>query len=92
MVEESTKLPGGLIIAGQKAPGDATDDPKLRLFPSADGVQHCEVVGMAGTVESKVPKWLQLGDPVRAVADEIYGFQLASETTITKGAGRRRRD
>jgi hypothetical protein len=59
MVEEATKLPGGLIVAGQKAPGDASDNPKLRVFPSADGVQHCEVVGMQDTIESKVPKWLQ---------------------------------
>jgi uncharacterized protein (DUF2235 family) len=59
MVEEATKLPGGLIVAGQKAPGDATDNPKLRVFPSADGVQHCEVVGMADSIKSKVPNWLQ---------------------------------
>lgn len=49
MVEEATKLPGGLLVAGQKSPGDASDNLKLRVFPSADGVQHCEVVNMQDT-------------------------------------------
>jgi uncharacterized protein (DUF2235 family) len=58
MVEEATKLPGGLIVAGQKAPGDVSDNPKLRVFPSADGVQHCEVVGMQDNIQKKLPKCL----------------------------------
>ena len=58
MVEQATKVPNGLHVAGLKAPGDATDNPNLRVFPSCDGVQHCEVVGMQDTIESMVPAFL----------------------------------
>lgn len=50
MIEESTEIPNGLIIDGQRGPGDTLDIPRLRLFPDADGVQHCEVAGMADTI------------------------------------------
>lgn len=59
MIEEATAIPDGLIVDGQARPGDATDIPKLRLFPASDGVQHCEIVGMRDTIEGKVPKSLR---------------------------------
>lgn len=58
MIQQATGVPGGLIVAGQKAPGDASDNPHLRVFPSADGVQHCEVVAMQDSIASRLPKWL----------------------------------
>ncbi|MER2264623.1 DUF2235 domain-containing protein [Methylobacterium oxalidis] len=59
MVEEATLIPEGLKIDGLRAPGDATDNPKLHLFPAADGVQHCEISGMHDTIERSVPKFLR---------------------------------
>lgn len=59
MVEEATKIPEGLLVDGLKAPGDATGNPKLRLFPAADGVQHCEIAGMHDTIERSVPAALR---------------------------------
>ena len=59
MIEEATGIPDGLLVDGQPMPGEATGIPKLHLFPSPDGVQHCEVAGMRDTVEAKVPRWLR---------------------------------
>lgn len=59
MVEEATGVPDGLIVDGQREPGNATGIPKLHLFPAADGVQHCEVAGMNDTLERRAPKWLR---------------------------------
>lgn len=50
MIEQATAIPEGLKVDGQKEPGVSTDIPKLRLFPSADGLQHCEIVGMQDTL------------------------------------------
>ncbi|MCW2282576.1 uncharacterized protein (DUF2235 family) [Rhodoblastus acidophilus] len=58
MVQQATRVPGGLIVAGQKAPGDTSDIPNLRLFPAADGMQHCEVAAMQDTIAGRLPKWL----------------------------------
>lgn len=58
MIQQATGVPGGLIVAGQKAPGDASGNPHLQVFPSADGVQHCEVVAMQDTIAGRLPKWL----------------------------------
>ena len=59
MVQEATGVPNGLIVDGQRVPGDALSIPNLHLFPSADGVQHCEVAGMNDTLERRAPKWLR---------------------------------
>lgn len=59
MVEEATRIPEGLRVDGLKAPGDATGNPKLHLFPAADGVQHCEIAGMHDTIERSVPRFLR---------------------------------
>lgn len=59
MIEQATEIPDPLIVEGQRKPGDATGIPGLRLFPAADGVQHCEVAGMRDTVEAKLPKWVR---------------------------------
>jgi uncharacterized protein (DUF2235 family) len=59
MIEEATRIPGGLRVDGLKAPGDATGNPKLHLFPHVDGVQHCEIAGMHDTLERRVPRFLR---------------------------------
>jgi uncharacterized protein (DUF2235 family) len=86
MVEEATRIPDGLIVDGLRAPGGATGNPKLHLFPGSDGVQHCEVAGMRDAIESKVPKRLlkfagSLGWPVqvRPVAHDAPVHPTVSE-------------
>ncbi|MER2266009.1 DUF2235 domain-containing protein [Methylobacterium oxalidis] len=64
MIEEATRLPEGLKVDGLRAPGDAMGNPRLRLFPRSDGVQHCEIAGMRDTIEERtlaafIPAWLR---------------------------------
>ena len=59
MVEQATAIPDPLIVAGLKAPGNASDNPFLRVHPSSSGVQHCEVLGMEDAIASKTPTWLR---------------------------------
>jgi uncharacterized protein (DUF2235 family) len=49
MLEEARSVRHPLIV----------DDSRIHLFPSADGVQHNEVVGMSDTVLSRTPFWLR---------------------------------
>lgn len=56
MVEEATKIPDGLKVDGLRAPGDALGNPRLRLFPASDGLQHCEVAGMRDTLDRLRPR------------------------------------
>jgi uncharacterized protein (DUF2235 family) len=67
MAEEATKVPNGLktgpIFAnGNKIPNTGDAGECLHVYPSADGVQHCEIAGMRDTLDSyaaKAPKWLK---------------------------------
>ena len=59
MVEEATRIPGGPKVDGLKALGDASGNPKLRVFPDPAGVQHCEIAGMRDTIERRVPWFLR---------------------------------
>lgn len=58
MIEEATKIPNGLKVDGLRAPGDALGNPKLRLFPASDGLQHCEIAGMRDTLDRLKPRVL----------------------------------
>ncbi len=49
MLDEARSVPHPLIV----------DDTRIRLFPSADGVQHDEIAGMSDTVRSRSPFWLR---------------------------------
>lgn len=51
MIEEASRIPDGLKIDGQVTPGTASELPRLQLFPSADGLQHCEVTGLRDTLD-----------------------------------------
>ena len=51
MIEEATKIPGGLKVDGQLAPGNAMGISRLQLYPAADGLQHCEIAGMRDTLD-----------------------------------------
>lgn len=51
MVEEATRIPDGLKVDGQIAPGNAIGISRLQLYPAADGVQHCEIAGMRDTLD-----------------------------------------
>lgn len=51
MAEQATAVPDGLMLGtvlvhGNKMPNTGVAGQPLYAFPSADGVQHCEVVGM----------------------------------------------
>ena len=59
MIEEATRIPDGLRVDGLKAPGDADGNPKLHVYPAADGVQHCEIAGMRDTIERSIPVFLR---------------------------------
>lgn len=64
MIEEAVDVPaplkiGPIFVNGAKLPNTGDEGEPLRLFPSVDGVQHCEVVGMKDAIEAKTPKWLQ---------------------------------
>ncbi len=51
MIEEVTSIPGGLKVDGLVEPGKALGIARLQLFPSADGLQHCEVIGLRDTLD-----------------------------------------
>ncbi|MBB3693584.1 DUF2235 domain-containing protein [Sphingomonas sp. BK580] len=48
MVKEATSIPDPLIV----------DDARLKLYPSAAGVQHCEVDAMRDRLAAWMPRWL----------------------------------
>jgi hypothetical protein len=66
MARQATEIPDGLktgpiFVNGEKIPATGEVGECLHLYPSADGVQHCEVAGMQDALESyaeKWPKWL----------------------------------
>ena len=51
MIEEATKIPDGLKVDGQLAPGNAMGISRLQLYPAANGLQHCEIAGMRDTLD-----------------------------------------
>lgn len=48
MAGEASNIPDPLIV----------DRDKLNLFPSPDGVQHCEIDAMRDTIRSYLPRWI----------------------------------
>lgn len=62
MIEEVTSIPDSLKVDGQGAPGKALGIARLQLFPSADGLQHCEVIGLRDTLDqlpSPLNRWMK---------------------------------
>lgn len=65
MCEQATSVPDGLktgqiYVNGLKMAGTGDAGPALKIFPTAGGVQHCEVAGMRDTLDAfseKPPKW-----------------------------------
>ena len=66
MIEQTTVIPNGLkigpvLVHGIKMVGTGDQGPALNLFPSADGVQHCEIAGMRDTLDQlaqRMPQFL----------------------------------
>jgi uncharacterized protein (DUF2235 family) len=81
MLEQAIEVPGGLKtgpinVDGVKLPGSGENGAALNLYPSADGVQHCEVAGMRDTLEgyaAKLPKWKWLQ---RLIASNNWKVEL----------------
>lgn len=87
MIEEARSVPDPLIV----------DDGRLHIFPSADGVQHDEIAGMADTIKQRTPALLRrltreltwkakLRDPIAAATlhpsvEERFGL----ETVVRQG-------
>lgn len=64
MIEQAISIPNGLKIGpvfvnGTKMPGTGDAGDTLCLFPSADGVQHCELAGMRDTIDGWSPYYLR---------------------------------
>jgi hypothetical protein len=65
MCQQATSVPDGLktgpiFVDGVKMPNTGDAGSALNIFPTADGVQHCEVAGMRDTLDAyaaKLPKW-----------------------------------
>ena len=58
MIEQATRVPNGLKLDGQQ-PDDPAMTPRLKLFPRADGVQHCEIAGTRDTLDRIRPGFLR---------------------------------
>lgn len=70
MLEQAVGVPDGLKMDGMppvadpRHPVEVMRIPRLRLHPSAAGVQHCEVAGMRDAIEARVsaswvPPWVR---------------------------------
>lgn len=70
MLEQAVGVPDGLKVDGMPAvadphhPVEVMRIPRLRLHPSAAGVQHCEVAGMRDAIAARVsaswvPAWVR---------------------------------
>jgi len=65
MCEQAASVPDGLksgpiFVGGKKMANTGDTGPALHIFPSADGVQHCEIAGMRDTLDTyaaKLPQW-----------------------------------
>ncbi len=79
MLQQAFRVPDGLktgpvYVTGVKMAGSGDAGPALHLFPSADGIQHCEVAGMGDTLQglaNKLPKWNWLQRAIRGKNWEI---------------------
>ncbi|SFH16254.1 hypothetical protein [Methylobacterium gossipiicola] len=85
-IEEATRIPDGLKVDGLKAPGDATGNPELHLFPAAGGVQHFEIAGMRDTNERSIPAFLRRfsaswtwASQVRRIAHDAPAHDIVAE-------------
>lgn len=98
MIEQASSIPHGLKIDGQTTPGCSIGIPRLQLFPSSDGLQHCEVAGMRDTLDRlpwplrnllKNRGWavkirnIQPEAPVHASVKERFEFTSALQCTGT---------
>lgn len=97
MVEQATSIPDPLWVDGMEPRKNGLG--RLRLYPAADGIQHCEVAGMRDRIAGTVPSWLLprlawLGWPVkhRMVPDGAPVHPTVYErfrlTDVTQCAGR----
>ncbi len=67
MIEQATEIPNGLKIGpvlsnGAQVPKTGTSGTPLHLYPSASGLQHSEIAGMADVIAEysrHLPKWLR---------------------------------
>ena len=64
MTEQAVGIPDGLkigpvIVNGIKMRGTGDVGEPLSLFPSCDGVQHCEITGMQDTIDRRTPCFLR---------------------------------
>jgi uncharacterized protein (DUF2235 family) len=74
MCEQATAVPDGLktgpiFVHGVKMTNTGEFGQALNVFPSADGVQHCEIAGMRDALDgyaAKLPKWRWLQSLVTA--------------------------
>jgi hypothetical protein len=68
MCEQATSVPDGLktgpiFVNEQKMRSTGDVGFRLEVFPSADGVQHCEIAGMRDMIDgyaAKLPRWTWL--------------------------------
>jgi len=64
MIEEATAIPDGLKIGpvfanGVKIPNTGDSGAPLHLFPTAAGLQHCEVTATSDWLDAKLPAWVR---------------------------------
>ena len=59
MMEQTGEIPGPLIIETKMVQGSVDPIAKLRVFPLAAGLQHCEVAAMQDLIELRTPRWLR---------------------------------
>jgi hypothetical protein len=50
---------GPVMVRGRRLAGTPEVGIPLQLFPSADGLQHCEVAGMQDLLDGRIPRWLR---------------------------------
>ena len=59
MMEQATGIPDPLLVDVTAVPTVEATVPKLRVFASAAGVQHCEIAAMEDLIEKRTPRWLR---------------------------------
>ena len=87
MIDEARSVPAPLLV----------EDSRLRIFPSAGGVQHDEIAGMADLIRQRTPALLrrltrglswkaQLRDPVAAATlHPSVGERFGLESVVRQG-------
>ncbi len=96
MLEQAVGVPDGLkvdgmpVVADPRHPVEVTRIPRLRLHPSAAGVQHCEVASMRDAIAARVSALgAGMGAPLGAGQD--LGGQGPGHQARCHGAPERRR-